>query len=132
MSDKTLYLNEVIEAHKVIEQWFSGALENDALAPLLGRFSEAFSMVTPTGRQLDKAGLAELFAGAGGRRPGCTITLGELEVFALYEAGAIIRYREWQADDTGTRTDRLSTAVFEKQPDGRALWRHLHETFTQA
>ncbi|NWA23479.1 DUF4440 domain-containing protein [Pseudomonas gingeri] len=132
MSDKALYLNEVIEAHKVIEQWFAGALANDALAPLLARFSEAFSMVTPGGRQLDKPGLAELFAGAGGRRPGCTITLGELEVFALHEAGAIVRYREWQADDSGTHTDRLSTAVFEKQADGRVLWRHLHETFCGA
>ncbi|NWB46834.1 DUF4440 domain-containing protein [Pseudomonas gingeri] len=132
MSDKALYLNEVIEAHKVIEQWFAGALANDALEPLLGRFTDAFSMVTPTGRQLDKAGLAALFAGAGGRRPGCTITLGELEVFALHEAGAVVHYREWQADDTDARTDRLSTAVFEKQLDGRVLWRHLHETFTQA
>ena len=132
MTDKALYLNEVVETLEAIEQWFAGTAADDALKPLLARFSEAFSMVTPSGRPLDKPGLGELFASAGGRRPGCVITLGELEVIALYEAGAIVHYREWQADDTGARTDRLSTAVFEKQPDGRVLWRHLHETFTQA
>jgi len=132
MTDKALYLNEVIETLKAIERWFAGTAADDALEPLLARFSEAFSMVTPSGGQLDKPGVGELLAGAGGRRPGCVITLGELEVIAQYEAGAIVRYREWQADDTGTRTDRLSTAVFEKQPDGRVLWRHLHETFIQA
>ncbi|CAD5198547.1 MULTISPECIES: DUF4440 domain-containing protein [unclassified Pseudomonas] len=132
MNDKALYLNEVIETLTAIEQWFSGAMADNALESLLARFSETFSMVTPTGRQLDKAGLGELFSSAGGHRPGCVITLGELEVIALHEAGAVVRYREWQADDTGTPTDRLATAVFEKQPGGQVLWRHLHETFTQA
>jgi len=132
MTDKALYLNEVSETLKAIEQWFAGTAADDALEPLLARFSEAFSMVTPSGGQLDKRGVGKLLADASGRRPGCVITLGELEVIAVHEAGAIVAYREWQDDDAGVRSDRLSTAVFEKQPNGRVLWRHLHETFTQA
>ncbi|SDS72028.1 hypothetical protein SAMN05216598_2525 [Pseudomonas asplenii] len=131
MNDKTPYLDQVIETHEIIEQWFAGKVTKAVLEPLLARFSPEFSMVTPAGRQLDKSGLAELFASAGGRRSGCRITLGELEVVALHDAGATLHYREWQADDSGTKTDRLSTVVFEKTADGRVLWRHLHETFTQ-
>ncbi|QXI27611.1 DUF4440 domain-containing protein [Pseudomonas vanderleydeniana] len=130
MNDKTPYFDEVIETHQIIEQWFAGKLTNERLEPLLARFSPEFSMVTPTGRQLDKSGLVELFTHLGGRRPGCRITLGELQVIALHESGATLHYREWQADDSGTQTDRRSTAVFERAADGRVLWRHLHETFT--
>lgn len=123
------YLDEVIQAHVAIEHWFAGTGSDDALAPLLGRFCEQFSMITPAGRQLDKTALAGLFGNARAAKPGFRISLSELQEVARHDTGATVSYREHQVDNSGTSTERLSTAVFTRQADGKVLWRHLHETF---
>ena len=56
------------------------------------------------------------------------ITLSEFKGIALYDQGAVISYRELQAVDNTTITDRRATVVFEKDASGKLLWRHLHET----
>jgi hypothetical protein len=129
MTDYSEYFDEVIQAHVAIEQWL--AVEQDAseLEHLLTRFSPQFSMVSPLGRVLDFEALSELFMLAGGRKLGFRIELGELRGIALYDGGAVVSYRERQTDATGLHSDRRSTVVFEKQADGKVLWRHLHETF---
>jgi hypothetical protein len=88
-------------------------------------------MVSPLGRVLDFAALNELFLMAGGKKLGFRIELSELRGIALHDGGATVSYRERQTDATGLHSDRRSTVVFEKQADGKVLWRHLHETFSQ-
>ena len=130
MNDYQDYFDEVIEAHRQIEQWFALPQGNDALDNLLTRFSPRFSMITPLGRVLDFEALTALFKMAGGMKNGFRIELSELRGIDQHERGATVSYRERQVDATGLETDRQSTVVFARQVDGRVVWRHLHETFT--
>ena len=129
MTDYTDYFDEVIQAHVAIEQWLAEEQDASALEHLLSRFSPQFSMLSPLGRVLDFEALSELFQMAGGKKLGFRIELSELRGVALYDGGAVVSYREQQTDATGLHSDRRSTVVFEKQANGRLIWRHLHETF---
>jgi hypothetical protein len=129
MTDYTDYFDEVIQAHVAIEQWLAEERDDSELEQLLSRFSPQFSMVSPLGRVLDFEALSELFQLAGGKKLGFRIELSELRGVALYDGGAVVSYREQQTDATGLHSDRRSTVVFEKDADGRLIWRHLHETF---
>jgi len=129
MTDYTDYFDEVIQAHVAIEQWLAEEQDASALEHLLSRFSPQFSMLSPLGRVLDFEALSELFQMAGGKKLGFRIELSELRGVALYDGGAVVSYREQQTDATGLHSDRRSTVVFEKDADGRLIWRHLHETF---
>ena len=131
MTDYTEYFDEVIKAHVAIEQWLAEERDVRELEQLLSRFSPQFSMVSPLGRVLDFAALNELFMLAGGKKLGFRIELSEFRGIALHDGGATVSYREQQTDATGLHSDRRSTVVFEKQADGKVLWRHLHETFSQ-
>jgi hypothetical protein len=129
MTDYTDYFDEVIQAHVAIEQWLAEERDDSELEQLLSRFSPQFSMVSPLGRVLDFEALSELFQLAGGKKLGFRIELSELRGVAQYGGGAVVSYREQQTDATGLHSDRRSTVVFEKDADGRLIWRHLHETF---
>jgi len=131
MTDYTDYFDEVLQAHVAIEQWFAVEEDAAALEKLLQRFSPQFSMISPLGRVLDFAELSTLFRMAGGQKHGFRIELSELRGIALHADGATVSYREQQTDATGLHSDRRSTVVFEKQPGGRIIWRHLQETFSQ-
>ncbi|KQN55951.1 hypothetical protein ASE98_00570 [Pseudomonas sp. Leaf48] len=131
MTDYTQYFDEVIQAHVAIEQWLAEERDASELEQLLARFSPQFSMVSPLGRVLDFDALNELFTQAGGKKLGFRIELSEFCGIALHEGGATLSYREQQTDATGQHSDRRSTVVFEKQADGKVVWRHLHETFCQ-
>ena len=131
MSDYKRYFDLVSETHVEIEGWFSG-LEPGVLPVLLARFSPQFSMIAPTGNVLDANGVETLFEQLRGARPGLNITLSEFKGIALYPDGAVVSYRELQEEHNGNRTDRRATVVFEKDADGKILWRHLHETFCAA
>ncbi len=132
MNDYQDYFDEVIEAHRLIEQWFALPLGSAALEGLLARFSPRFSMITPLGRVLDLDTLTALFRTAGGMKTGFRIELSELRGIDQHERGATVSYRERQVDATGLETDRRSTVVFEKEPLERVVWRHLHETFCES
>ena len=127
MTDYSPYFDLVEETLAEIENWFSGL--SSVLPTLLARFSDEFSMITPSAKVLDLDGMEELFEQLRGTRPGLVITLSEFKGIALYDQGAVISYRELQAVDNRTITDRRATVVFEKDASGKVLWRHLHETF---
>ncbi|MDZ5435670.1 DUF4440 domain-containing protein [Pseudomonas fluorescens] len=129
MTDFTDYFDEVIQAHVAIEKWLAEEQDASELECLLTRFSPQFSMVSPLGRVLDFDALEQLFVLAGGKKLGFRIQLSELRGLALHNGGATVSYREQQTDATGLHSDRRSTVVFEKQADGKVLWRHLQETF---
>ena len=127
MSDYKRYFDLVSETHVEIEGWFSG-LEPGVLPVLLAQFS----MIAPSGNVLDANGVETLFEQLRGARPGLNITLSEFKGIALHPGGAVVSYRELQEEHNGNRTDRRATVVFEKDADGKILWRHLHETFCAA
>ena len=130
MNDTNPCFDDVLSTHALIREWLSGEATAPAhCADLLARFSPAFTMVAPGGKQLDHAGLTTFFRAAGGSRPGLQMRLSDLVLIQDCAAGASVSYRECQSLPGGENTERLSTVVYDKTPAGALLWRHLHETW---
>lgn len=132
MSTSNPFFQEVIDAHREIQQWFRGDSARERLSPLLARFSPRFSMITPLGGTIDLAGLGALFSNGYGKRPGLLLEVDDLTQVAAWPGDAVTGYRETQIDGEGRRTIRYSTVVFEQDAPGRVVWRHLHETLISA
>ena len=130
MNDTNPCFKDVLSTHVLIRDWLSGeAATPEYCDQLLARFSPAFTMVAPGGKQLDHAGLTAFFRAAGGSRPGLQMRLSDLVLIQESAAGATVSYRECQSLPGGENTERLSTVVYDKTPAGALLWRHLHETW---
>ena len=130
MNDTNPCFDDVLSTHALIREWLSGEATAPAhCADLLARFSPAFTMVAPGGKQLDHAGLTTFFRAAGGSRPGLQMRLSDLVLIQDCAAGASVSYRECQSLPGEENTERLSTVVYDKTPAGALLWRHLHETW---
>lgn len=124
------YFDDVLSTHVLIRAWLSGeAVAAENCAQLLARFSPDFTMVAPGGMRLDHFGLTRFFQGAGGSRPGLAMRITDLQLIQESAAGATVSYREFQSLPGVESTERWSTVVYEKTPDGALLWRHLHETW---
>ena len=123
------YFDDVLSTHVLIRAWLSGEAATENCAQLLARFSPDFTMVAPGGMRLDHFGLTRFFQGAGGSRPGLAMRITDLQLIQESAAGATVSYREFQSLPGAENTERWSTVVYEKTPDGALLWRHLHETW---
>lgn len=130
MSNMHPFFDDVVSTHELIRDWLAGATTDAALCnALLARFAPGFSMISPAGKVLDKAGLAAFFNTAAGSRPGLHMQIADLVLLQQSEHGATVSYRERQTQAGAQPTERWSTVVYEKTPEGRLLWRHLHETW---
>lgn len=123
------YFKEVLDAHVLIQNLLGDAdAHADICEKLLSRFSPKFSMVTPGGALLDFAALKAFFGTQHGARQGLNIEINGMQIIAENERGATVIYKELQQLPGQEATLRFSTAVFELDDDGYAIWRHLHET----
>lgn len=132
MTDNKPYFDEVISAHIAIQQWFSGPADAAVLEELMARFSPRFTMVVPSGAQLDRDAVRRLFAKAGGGKPGLEIVVDQLTLLDQHAGGATVAYREAQYLGGQPSNLRLATVVFERDAAGALRWRHLQETFCSA
>lgn len=124
-------IQEVYDCHVLIETWFQGkeAATPDTLARLLAAFDQDFSMINPNGGELNAAELASFLSGMRGARPTVKIEVTPPQVVLDSEDYCVLRYQELQHLDD-TLLHRSSTAVFCRDGNGAAKWRHLHETWT--
>jgi hypothetical protein len=129
MNNNNPYFKELDEIHLEIQALFDGSADDGALQRIVARFAPSFTLVMPSGAVLDLDALRETFAKLRGARPGSQITIRDMEIVAQYPAGAVVKYREYQRDDTGTANVRRSTAVLESDAQGKVTWLHLQETF---
>jgi len=132
MNELNPYFKEVIDAHLAIEGWLSGLADDGGLAPLLERFSPAFTMVAPSGNALSYAELKTMFSNGRGSRLGLRMQIDDFRLLSHWHGGGCVSYRETQAIAAGQVNIRRSTAIFETSADGRIVWRHLQETLVQS
>jgi len=104
------YLKEVIDLHVLIEALF--ARREGQVEAMIERFTQDFSMITPTGFQVCLQDVATLFATRADGQRGLTIELTELETLAQWPEGAVIRYQETHRLLGQDAKIRISTAVF--------------------
>jgi len=120
------YLKEVIDLHVLIEALF--ARGEPRIESMLARFHPDFSMVTPTGLQIDRQAVEQLFTQRSKTQPGLTIELTDLRGLEQGADSATVLYRETHRLPAQAAKTRISTALLILQ-EGDVLWRHLHETW---
>lgn len=127
---------EVIGLHQFFQHWFNGELQNSdsVLERLRGSLAVGFTIVSPDGREIDRASLLETVGAAHGghsrRGAPIRIWIERYEGRSLDASTHLATYQEWQSSG-GRMRGRLSTAVFRKRssaPNG-VEWVHVHETW---
>jgi hypothetical protein len=122
---------DVVALHEFFVGWYGGELPESAFeTEFLARLDPAFTIIMPSGAELDMASLSRAMQDAFGQKPGFRIEIRNVRLKYLTETTIVATYEEWQrntreAAETGT--GRLSTVVFDR--DGSLRWRHVHETW---
>jgi hypothetical protein len=120
---------EIEELHAVFVELFCGRSRD--FNRCATAFSPYFEMVTPDGKNHDRAGV--LLAIERAKAPSdFSIEISHTRSLWEDQKSVLIQYVEQQYRD-GKTSRRLSTALFEaeaKAPCG-VVWRHLHETWMQ-
>ncbi len=110
------YLQEVLDAHVLIERWLSHG-EGSAEA-LMKRFAADFTMIPLSGEKMDYPTVSRFFHHAGGSRPGLDIVVDQMEIISEWHDGAAVLYRESQTLADSSQNVRWSTAIFQ-QAEGK-------------
>jgi hypothetical protein len=119
---------EIDGLHRLLQAWFRAEGDADP-APILARFDEEFTMVTPAGKLISYEQFASGLPGMRGSRPTLVMEIAEVVVRHATESSAVVTYQERQIQDSGT-TVRISTALLLRRPDRPTpVWRHLQETW---
>lgn len=120
---------EIAELHGVFVELFCGRSHD--FGRCAAAFSARFEMVTPDGKNHDRAGV--LLALERAKAPAdFRIEISNIRSIWEDQKSVLIQYVEQQYRD-GKTSRRRSTALFEaeaKAPSG-VVWRHLHETWMQ-
>lgn len=118
------YLQEVLDAHVLIERWLSHG-EGSAEA-LVKRFAADFTMIPLSGEKMDYPTVSR-FPPRRRRPSGLDIVVDQMEIISEWHDGAAVLYRESQTLADSSQNVRWSTAIFQ-QAEGKIVWRHLQET----
>jgi hypothetical protein len=119
---------EIDGLHRLLQAWFRAEGDTDP-APILARFDEDVTMITPAGALITYEQFSGSLPGLRGSRPTLLIEITEVVVRYATEASAVVTYQERQIQDSGT-TVRLSSALLLKRSDRPTpVLRHLQETW---
>ncbi|MBA7843058.1 DUF4440 domain-containing protein [Klebsiella sp. RHBSTW-00484] len=119
------YIQEVLDAHVVIENWLSQG--EGSIEALMLRFSADFTMIPTSGIRMSRQEVSAFFKGASARRPGLKIVVDSTALLAEWHDGAAVEYRETQYLPGKEKSVRWSTVIF-RQQEKKVIWQHLHET----
>jgi hypothetical protein len=124
-------VRDVVDLHVVFVDWFAGRRVDDGLARMDASLAPTFFQITPDGRRLSRAPLVDWLAGMFGRRPGTAITIVDPQVLSEGADHATVLYIERQDAADGARTERWSTAIFERWPaaPNGVRWLSVQETW---
>jgi hypothetical protein len=125
--------------HEFFVAWFNGVLDDDdaTFARLADVLHPDFSMVTPSGEWVDRAGVLAQLRGAHASADASApvrIEIRNLVHRVVGDDAALVTYEEWQFAAGRLLNGRTSSAYFvraQAAPNG-VLWRHLHETLLTA
>jgi len=126
-------INEVVDLHRFIERWLTGAVPatGDTFERMSSVLADGFVIVSPRGVATPRESLlGEFHAAHGNRGEGFTVRIDDIRVRRNIGELCVVTYEEWQCDGDD-ETARLATALFGPRagtPNG-VEWLHLHETW---
>ena len=122
---------EIEELHAFFVAWYNGDLPASAYArEFEARLDPAFTIIMPSGVELDFATLSRAMKESFGQKPGFRIEIRNVRLVHVSETALVATYEEWQRDsrdESAGGSGRLSTVVFDRR--GSLKWRHVHETW---
>lgn len=123
---------EIESLHEFFVDWYTGQTGEDTYDRVERALASDFEMVTPEGIRSKYRDVVDgIRDGYASHEPGAfDIEIRNVETRYSGEDHTLVRYEEWQESETGI-TGRLSTALFESDPDapGGVIWLDLHETW---
>lgn len=117
--------------HDFFVGWFNGDLPESAYATEFeARLDPAFTIIMPSGAELDFTNLSRAMKESFGQKPGFRIEIRNVRLVHVTETTIVATYEEWQRnsrEESARGSGRLSTVVFDRR--GSLKWRHVHETW---
>lgn len=128
---------EIERLHQFLEDWLNGSVPGteavfvESLADIL---HPAFVNIQPAGVLLERDKLLDQIRKGHGASPDFRIRIRNVVVRpTLDSAGTMLAtYEEYQKgarNSARSENARLSSALFQRDPDGRLVWLHIHETW---
>ncbi|MEM7332724.1 MAG: hypothetical protein AAF490_11580 [Chloroflexota bacterium] len=123
---------EVVDLHQFFQEWFRADLPQTKTA--FSRFAQVmhptFHIVPPSGSLIPREKIVTGLYEGHGQSPHIKIWIEDAQLQYEGEQFLIVTYHEKQ-ENNGEVTDRLSTAVFQPNPDlpNQLSWLHVHETW---
>lgn len=117
--------------HEFFVGWYNGTLPEIAYdTEFAARLAPTFTIVMPSGVELDHDSLSAAMRQSFGKNPGFRIEIRNVRLVHASEKVAIATYEEWQfheQEGPDSASARISTVVFAR---GETLkWLHVHETW---
>jgi hypothetical protein len=122
---------DIEDLHAFFVAWYNGNLPDHAVDDeFVARLSTDFTIIMPSGTELDYDTLSSAMRQSFGKNPGFRIEIRNVGLIHVTESTAVARYEEWQRNQKGgaeTGSGRISTVVFSRQSGLK--WLHVHETW---
>lgn len=132
MPSYTTCRDEIESLHAFFVDWYTGQTGTDAYDRVERALGADFEMVTPGGTRREYADVVDAIRKRYDNREADAfdIEIRNVEIRYTLDEHALVRYEEWQTSPNET-TGRLSTVLFEREPDtpGGVVWLDLHETW---
>lgn len=131
MANADTMVQEIVTLHHFFEDWFNARLPNTtaAFAHFADAMGDAFQIITPGGRRLDRAAIVDAVRAGYGQQMGLQIEVRNVAVLWHGAAVMFARYEEWQrASVSAAWRGRVSTVLM-TWAEGRWQWQHVHETW---
>ncbi len=133
--NKTLLENEirqdVEELHAFFVAWYNGKLPDRAFEDeFVARLGTEFTIIMPSGAELDYDTLSSAMRQSFGKTPGFRIEIRNVRLIYATGSMAVARYEEWQRNEQEgpeSGSGRISTVVFSREETLK--WLHVHETW---
>ncbi|MFI1460216.1 DUF4440 domain-containing protein [Nocardia carnea] len=118
---------EIERVHDLLATWLGSAASPRVLDTFAAAHDEDFSMVTAVGTVVRKRELLTGLHRARNSRPGLVIEISEVETLCATGDTAVVRFVEYQRDESGPEYQR-TTAVVRIDPEQSCQWLALQET----
>ena len=120
---------EIIALHEFFHAWFRGEAPVESFGDFEHALAEAFWIVPPSGRRLERSALLRLLEGERGARPTLRISVENCSVVLTEGDLCAVEYEEWHEDET--RKGRASLALLRRSDAGPRgwQWQFVQETW---
>jgi len=122
---------DIVALHDFFVGWYNGDLPESAFeTEFAARLDPSFTIIMPSGAELDYETLSAAMRDSFGKKPGFRIEIRNVRIVKATETTVIATYEEWQEnerEEPGSASARISTVAMTR---GEVLkWLHVHETW---